>query len=281
MKINQYAVYRVDMNTPGRKLWHHSFEYANEKKIPVKIEYYKQYRLEPMKKDDSAFAIWNRAKDQFEISDVIVTNKDGEIDAYYVCKDHVAYFSGFVRLNTSGTLISMETANYTFDDRKGTWMATDFVIIDGKQYFLLEHEKYGRQAPGVILDAYGKLIVDKVKNGLDDSARQLIKNQIHEAEKPKVTMWMQGKQRLDVWQKYFENGEYLRSVESGEEANYDMVDGRVNNEKKTPDKSGQPKSKKKRESVINKFHKKQIEIVIRSGKPVPKYLEQNRELNRR
>ena len=30
-----------------------------------------------------------------------------------------------------------------------------------------------------------------------------------------------------------------------------------------------------------KFHKKQIEIAIRSGKPIPKYLEQNRELNRR
>lgn len=33
-------------------------------------------------------------------------------------------------------------------------------------------------------------------------------------------------------QKYMENGEYLRSSEIDEEQNYNMIDGRRNNEKK-------------------------------------------------
>ena len=83
-----------------------------------------------------------------------------------------------------------------------------------------------------------------------------------------------------IWQKYYQNGEWLRQAESGGEANYDMVDGRVNNLPKQPEKT-KAKKRKKKESVIGKLHKKQIEIAIRSGKPIPKYLEQNRELNRR
>ena len=34
---------------------------------------------------------------------------------------------------------------------------------------------------------------------------------------------------LENWQKYMENGEYLRSSEISEEQNYNMIDGRRNN----------------------------------------------------
>ena len=64
--------------------------------------------------------------------------------------------------------------------------------------------------------------------------------------------------------------------ESGTEANYDMVDGQVNNQKKAVEKAQKPTSNrpKKRTSVIRKLHEKQIAIAKRSGKPVPRYLEQ-------
>ena len=53
------------------------------------------------------------------------------------------------------------------------------------------------------------------------------------------------------------NGEYLRTIESGEEQNYSFIDGNKNNCKK---KNG-------RESVLKKLHRKQAEIAKRSGKP--------------
>lgn len=281
MKFNQYAVYRVDQTTPGRELWHLSYEEAKSKKLLIQSAYYKQQWLEQMTPNDTAITIWNRNKDRMEVSDVIVINQDGELNAYYVSENHISLVSGFIRWNTSGALIFMDTTNYHFEDRNGSWMATDYIIIDGKQFFLMEHEKYGRQVPGVILDAYGKIIADKVRHGFDEASIQQIKNQIRAVEKPKVTIREQAKERYEIWQKYYVNGEYLRAAESGGEANYDMVDGQVNNQKKQAEKPAQPKKKKKRESVIHKLHKKQIEIAIRSGKPVPKYLEQNRELNRR
>lgn len=119
-----------------------------------------------------------------------------------------------------------------------------------------------------------------MRNGFDDAVKQQIRDQIRPQEQTKPTPQKQQLQRLEIWQKYYQNGEWLRQAESGGEANYDMVDGRVNNLPKQPEKT-KSKKRKKKESVIGKLHKKQIEIAIRSGKPIPKYLEQNRELNRR
>ena len=88
--------------------------------------------------------------------------------------------------------------------------------------------------------------------------------------------------KLELYQKYFQNGMYERSHESGTEANYDMVDGQVNNQKKAAEKIQKPVNNrpKKRTSVIKKLHEKQIAIAKRSGKPVPRYLEQQIEQER-
>ena len=103
---------------------------------------------------------------------------------------------------------------------------------------------------------------------------------------------MNGKLRLEHYQKFYQNGTYERSRESGTEANYDMVDGLVNNQKKNPEKlldarsnkqtprNQQDVKPKKRRSVIKRLHQKQIAIARRSGKPIPKYLDQEMERKR-
>lgn len=97
--------------------------------------------------------------------------------------------------------------------------------------------------------------------------------------------------RLEHYQKFFENGTYERSWESGTEGNYNMVDGQVNNLKSAegkrverkpvqrPEQSSKKKPKK-RESVIKRLREKQIAIAVKSGKPVPRYLEQDMERRR-
>lgn len=67
---------------------------------------------------------------------------------------------------------------------------------------------------------------------------------------------------MENWQKYYENGEYLRSAEMTEEQNYNMIDGRMNNLPLKPRIMG------KRISVLDRLHLKQAEIAKRSEKPV-------------
>lgn len=280
MKLNQYAVYRVDQTSSGKALWRLPYDMVQKKKMQIRMEFYRQQRIEKVSAYDTAMTIWNRRKDTFEVSDVLVLNKEGELTTYYISEDYLTPIEGFIRMNSSGALISMDTVDYHLENRKGSWMATDYIIIDGKQFFLLEHTEYRDKVPAVVLDAYGKIMADNLKNGFDDAVKQQIRDQIRPQAQTKPTPQKQQFQRLEIWQKYYQNGEWFRQAESGGEANYDMVDGRVNNLPKQPEKTKVKKHKKK-ESVIGKLHKKQIEIAIRSGKPIPKYLEQNRELNRR
>ena len=217
-------------------------------------------------------------------------------DKYYYSLDlnyYLKYLAGFIRINTSGALITMETENYQIDGKKGNWIATDTIIIDGKQFYLMEHQVYRDQAQGVILDAYGKRVVEECKK-FDEKTKQKIHDYIQQQIplNPVEQLKQDGKICLEHYQKFYQNGTYERSREFGTEANYDMVDGLVNNQKKNPEKISDARSNKqtsrnqqdgkpkKRRSVIKRLHQKQIAITRRSGKPIPKYLDQEMERKR-
>jgi len=157
----------------------------------------------------------------------------------------------------------------------------------------MEHQVYRDQAQGVILDAYGKMVVEECKK-FDEKTKQKIHDYIQQQVplNPVEQLKQDGKIRLEHYQKFYQNGTYERSRESGTEANYDMVDGLVNNQKKNPEKISDARSNKqnprnqqdgkpkKRRSVIKRLHQKQIAIARRSGKPIPKYLDQEMERKR-
>ena len=303
MHINQFAIYRADQNTlQGRKLWHHTMEYIREKKLSIRIEYYKQEMIAGLiTKDETVPKIRERFQQQIEVSDVLVINRDGEVSCYFMDKEHVVALSGFIRINPSGAVIRSDTVDYKIAERDGNWMTTDDIIIDGKQYYLLEHQEFRHDAPAVILDAYGEMVMEECVNGFDDVAKQRIRDAMKAPEVTQpVPSWNPEKmarfiRRMENWQKCYENGEYLRSAESGTEANYDMIDGRVNNSVKSKEKgadkanesreeadiepakpvAGKQSNKPKRKgSVIKKLREKQVAIAVRDGKPVPKYLQQ-------
>ena len=290
MKDNQFAVYRVNRNSEGRELWHLSYQEAVSRKLPIRIEYYRQMDIRSLLPGETAIALWKRMKESCEVSDVLVLNQNGEVYCYYVNEDYLQLLSGFIRLNPSGTLVTLDTENYRISGKSGNWMATDDIIIDGKQFYLMEHQEYHRQVAYIILDSYGKMIMEECQNGFDEKTRQ----QLHEVVKGTEQAKEETKKssvRLEHYQKFFENGTYERCWESGTEGNYNMVDGQVNNLKSAEEKSEErkpaqkpyqssKKKPKKRESVIKRLREKQIAIAVKSGKPVPRYLEQDMERRR-
>lgn len=154
----------------------------------------------------------------------------------------------------------------------------------------MEHETYGKEAAWVVVDGAGKLAVDNVRNGFDQEVKKRLEERLHPSQEeeagqeeirqqpdpagqgktqPQQEEDSPDKPRLDNWQKYMENGEYLRSAEVSEEQNYNMIDGRKNNGYKAPSATNSmlPEKKPKgRQSVLAKLHKKQAEIAKRSGK---------------
>ena len=270
MEINQFALYQLKNEPKNRELRFRSYETLQKKKIQIRYGNYEQKYLGRMLPVDTPGSIRERFDRQpprqfrghsISVSDVLVLNQAGEVTAYYVEKEGFTVIAGFIRNSSSGALISYDTTDFHIEGREGSWLAYDSIIIDGKEFFLMEHTVYGEEAANVVLAEDGKVVVEQAYHGFDED----VKRQIREYLNPTLVV-SETKNRqpnLENWQKAYENGEYLRSAEMTEEQNYNMIDGRMNNLPSKPRKIG------KRISVLDRLHLKQAELERRNGKPAP------------
>ena len=53
--------------------------------------------------------------------------------------------AGFLRIGSSSALISYDTADFHIEGKAGSWLAYDSIIIDGREFFLMEHTLMGRR----------------------------------------------------------------------------------------------------------------------------------------
>lgn len=271
MDINQFAIYQLKSIPENRQIRFRSYETLQKNKIQIRYDNYEQTYLGRMQPKDTPGNIRVRFQKNtprtftghsISVSDVLVLNHEGVITSYYVEKEGFTVIAGFIRNGSSSALISFDTTDFHIEGKEGSWLAFDSLIVDGKEFFLMEHTTYGSDAAWVVLDEDGKLIVDNVRNGFDETVINQIKEYLNPSLPP-LEPEKQNKPHLETWQKFYENGEYLRSAELAEEQNYNMIDGRMNNLLSKPRKIGE------RISVLDRLHQKQAEIAVRNGKISP------------
>ena len=143
-------------------------------------------------------------------SDVMILNDNGITTVYYVNKDAFIEISDFMKVASSENGgLTKDTVGYEIEGKDGSWEVIDYLLVEGKNYFLMEHEQYGKDVAYVVLNQDGKVIVDSTYNGFDDAVKQKIFDSLHP---PVQEQTENSKPKLDNWQKYLENGEYLRSA---------------------------------------------------------------------
>ena len=266
MSTSQFAVYQLKKKPELRNLLFRTYEELAQDQIPVQVANYEQVYLgtmkpgetpEQIKKDLEQKQPHNYKGHAVSTSDVLILNDNGVMTTYYVNKDTFIEIPDFMKVTSSESGgLTKDTVGYEIEGKDGTWEVVDYLLVEGKNYFLMEHEQYGTNVAYVILDQNGKVIVDSVYNGFDDMVKQQLRDYLHP---PVQEQTGNSKPKLDNWQKYMENGEYLRSAEITEEANYNMIDGLKNN--------AAPKEKKNRpkESILAKLNEKKEEVARRSG----------------
>ena len=159
--------------------------------------------------------------------------------------------AGFIRSSSSGILVTLDTKNLFIDGCAGTWMATEECVVESQHFFLMQHEVYKDKAPNVIVDASGKLVSTEIRKGLDEDARKKILDYLHPPLIEKPMNQKPSLHQMEHYQKFYENGEYVRAVESTTEQNYNMIDGCANNLPK-------PRIINGRESVLDKLRIRQM-----------------------
>ena len=285
MEINQFALYQLKNIPENRMIRFRSYKTLQEEHMQVRFENYEQTYLGRMKPGDTPEKIRRRLEEQpprfaschsLSVSDVLVLNCQGEVTSYYVEKEGFVVIAGFLRLGSSSALISYDTADFHIEGKAGSWLAYDSIIIDGREFFLMEHTTYGAQGANVVLDADGKIVADNVFHGFDETVKQQIREYMNpQVQTPETDKKRMEKPEMENWQKSYENGEYLRSAEMTEEQNYNMIDGRMNN------LPGKPRKIGGRISVLDRLHLKQAEIAGRSGKSVPQMAAEEMERRRK
>lgn len=279
MSTSQFAVYQLKKKPELRNLLFRTYEELAQDQIPVQVANYEQVYLGTMKPGETPDQIkkelgkkqpHNYKGHAVSTSDVLILNDKGVMTTYYVNKDTFIEISDFMKVTSSeGGGLTKDTVGYEIAGKDGTWEVIDYLLVEGKNYFLMEHEQYGKDVAYVVLDQKGNVLVDSTYNGFDDSVKQKLLASLHP---PVQEQPGNSKPKLDNWQKYMENGEYLRSAEITEEANYNMIDGLKNN--------AVPKDKKNRqkESVLAKLNEKKEEIArLSEKKAMCEMLERNRK----
>lgn len=99
------------------------------------------------------------------VSDVIVFRKDGKDTAYFVDRFGFAEVPEFLQVQIMENIITMASDKITVNQHFGTWYPIDMQEIDGRTYFLLEHETYGSEVAKVIVDEKRVLYAQEVFNG--------------------------------------------------------------------------------------------------------------------
>lgn len=283
MGISQFAVYQLKDIPENREIRFRSYKALQEKKNQVRYKDYEQVYLGQMHPKDGPDVIRERLGRRLprtfkghaiSVSDVFVLNKTGAVSSYYVEKNGFTVLPGFIWNSSSSAPVSLDTTGFHIEGKAGGWLAFDSIIMDGKEFFLMEHEKYGKEAAWAVVDEGGNLVVDHVCHGFDQAVLQQIQDYL---TPPQTAMEPVGRETsvgptimlpdnnqkkppLENWQKYMEHGEYLRSSEMEEEQNYNMIDGRRNNMS--------PEGRNGRKSVLAKLRYKQVVIAKRSGKDV-------------
>ena len=289
MSTSQCAVYQVKETPEYRDVRFRSYEKLRSEGKRVSIENYQQVYIGRIQPGETPADIKIRLQKQrpksfkghsIGCSDVIVITDDGKTTAYYVNKDGFIIIPEFLTIKSSSdTRLSIDTTGYEIEGKKGTWLAQDYILMNEKKWFLMEHEEYGTRAAYVILSEEGTVVMNDCYNGFDEEARRYIQNflqkQAEQAQEQQKQQEMQAqsqtrqqqsgetqkkKPELANWQKVMDNGEYLRSAEMAEEANYNMIDGLMNNTPKKKDKN------KPRESVLARLRLNQKKVAKQGKK---------------
>lgn len=261
--MSQFAVYRVKDQTKAP--WQLSYFEVLEQKIPIREQDYQQIYLKHAKEWKNAMEIWKHLQDTVKISDVLTINQNGEVSAYYMDADGPHKISGFFNLVSDGAVIAADTKDYQIEGYEGSWMVTDFLIMYGKQFYLMEHQKFHDQANKVILDSYGKLVTETGKAGFDEIAKQKI-HDYEKAEEDQEPVKENHLERIEHYQKIL-----LQKKNARTSGGMSVPDN--DQEASEPEKEILGKKK----SIVGRLRRHQAEIAAKEGKPVSKYLEMQLE----
>lgn len=197
MRLNQFMFYQVKSGAEYREFRFCPYDELCKKKLRVDARNYQKVYYSVLLPNETAETICMRLKTRLpkkfhghavSVSDVLVMNRDGDASAYYVDKEKLVALPDFFTSDSipcDETEISLDTAGYTIEGKRGTWTACDEAFVDGKRFIMMQENSFEDNALYIVLSADGKIVVENSR-GFDEQTISQIRHFLNSLKKSKL-----------------------------------------------------------------------------------------------
>lgn len=257
---NTFTIYQLKDSPETRDYRFVSMKQLKRQDLEVKPENYDQVYSGKLSSTDTLDSIYERFNlqhpDDFRghslsVSDVVVLHENGKDTAHYVDSFGFTEIPDFLQHDMA--LVDEKTSGLAVEGHFGTWHTIEKVQVDGKDYFLMEHDEFGDEAAGVVVDSNGRLMAEDVTCGIEPSVVAAIRET--EADLAAQAPTLDVPQEAGAKDQMQRN--HLAKVEEMVEDDYGMIDGIINNGSKAQEEE---KSEGKKPSVMEKLQEKKAEV---------------------
>ena len=103
----------------------------------------------------------------FGVGDVIVWDEEKGRKFFYVDKEELVEFGGFMDADAAGNTVVYMVPNYQIDGKTGTWLPYDSEVVEGVCFFMMRNEQRKDAVSPVVVDSKGVLVTD-APNGFEN-----------------------------------------------------------------------------------------------------------------
>ena len=262
---DQFSIYQVKAGREYRPYQFHAYTYMLQHGLAITEDHYDLVYTSSLYPGDDPGIIRNRINEKrpkrfhghsVSTGDVIAINQAGVTQCYYLEQVGFIRLPGFIQPSSQSSdsdsqkatgdagsggderIITLGTTDYLLKGRKGLWLAEDMILVDGRPFFLLQHQDFGNDAAFAVVDEYGNQAAPDSYDGFtDDVIRQIRQFLQKEKEQPEAGSYRHERIRdafsaipfqkneeniqssylqqstsaplLENWQKSYQNGEYI------------------------------------------------------------------------
>lgn len=210
---DRYAIYQIVRATKGRDYHFMGLEFVTSHNMRVDAADYSYVyggRLSGEETLDSLYEKFNinhpagYEGHSLSVSDVIVLQKDGKAEAYYV--DSIGYqkLPDFVQQRLHEVEmdrkrwfapVTLDSDAVAIEQHEGYWHPVERLEAADEVFYLMKHNEYGDSVAAVIVNSEGDLVAQDLEKGIDRGAIEAVREYLTD----KGIEWEPGEQELEKW----------------------------------------------------------------------------------
>lgn len=210
---DRYAIYQIVRATKGRDYRFMGLDFVTSHNMRVDAADYSYVYGGCLSREETLDSLYEKFNinhpagyegHSLSVSDVIVLQKDGKAEAYYVDSIGFQELPDFVqqRLHEAEmdrkrwfAPVTLDSDAVAIEQHEGYWHPVERLEAADEVFYLMKHNKYGDSVAAVIVNSEGNLVAQELDKGIDRGAIEAVREYLTD----KGIEWEPGEQELEKW----------------------------------------------------------------------------------